>query len=293
MPPFGKADSNNIAVLPPCYYGGNMKKLIPLLLAILLLLTLTACSEKDKDPTAVHVWAYSLDQFVPKALVADSLDATVADSIEFRNLYNYEIVSGADGFSPRQSSNAGYDLNWNTFKQGYFVPTNGNRTWFEDLPGAFKVSDTGYFRMYRKIDVDAAGATKSVELKGLSIYPITNWDGATEDAVKLSDLLQGIAAYDSVQIVCYDGYGNTKYYHADAINDGYYLLNSERTIFPTASIPNNMKKMKKVAYINVIGATSAQTFDFELAPQDAANMIFAVPASLSGLAPTDIADLIE
>jgi hypothetical protein len=274
-----------------------MNKLLLILVTIAMLTVLVGCSEKDNNnPTDIHVWAYSLDQFIDKGLVTDSLDATAPDSSEFRGLFNYEIVSGADGFSPRLSQNAGYDLNWETFKQGYFVPGNGNRTWFADtgLPGAFKVSDTGYFRLYRKIDVVAgAKGTKSVELRGLPLYPITNWDGITEDAIKLSDLIQGIAAYDSVRIVCFDEYGLDKYYHADDINDGYYLLNTERTIFPTADLPNNMKKMKKVAYLDIIGATTPQNYDFELAPQDAADMIFTVPSSLSGFEATDLNGLIK
>ena len=274
-----------------------MRRLLLIFVVIAMLAFLVGCSEKDdNNPTDVHVWAYSLDQFIDKGLVIDSLDATAPDSSEFRDLYNYEIVSGTDGFSPRQSSNAGYDINWETFKQGYFVPSNGNRTWFPDglLPGAFKVSDTGYFRLYRKIDVIAGTkGTQSVELRGLPIYPITNWDEVTEDAIKLSDLIQGIAAYDSVKIVCYDDYGIDKYYHADDINDGYYLLNTERTIFPTATLLNNMKKMKKVAYIDVIGATTAQNYDFELAPQDAADMVFTVPASLDGHETTDLNGLVK
>lgn len=262
-----------------------------IMLSIIAIFGMVACSEKDDNPTDVGVYGYKLDQFITKSAVAAHIDSTAADSTEFRNLYNYEIVSGTDGFSPRLSANAGYDLNWSAYKEGFLVATDGNKTWFADatLPHAFQVQETGLFRVYRKIDiVTESKGTKSAELRGLSIYPITNWDGNTEDAIKLSDLLTGIAAYDSVQIICYDGYGTDKYYQSAAINDGYYLLNTERTIFPTASLPNNQKKMKKVAYLNVIGATSAQNNDFELAPNDAADFTFDVPASLTGYIQTEL-----
>lgn len=271
-----------------------MKKLLLLLTAILVLFAVFACSEKDDNPVDVNVYGYKLDQFVSQALVADSLDADAPDTLDFRNLFAYEIVSGEDGFSPRQSSYAGYDLNWDQFKEGYLVPSDNFRTWFADpgLPGAFKVRNAGYFRMYRKIDVIAPDeSSRMVELGGLPVYTILNWDGNNESAIKLSDLLTGIAAYDSVSIVCYDDYGIGKYYHLDDINDGYYLLETERTIFPTATLPNNQKRLKKASYLRVFGdASVTHTYDFELAPQESANMIFTVPASLEDFEDTILPD---
>lgn len=264
-----------------------MKRMLVILFALAALLFVIGCSEND-PPTDVDVLGYKLDQFITRSVVVDSVDAALPDTTDLRHLFNYEIVSGdEDAWSPRNSVNAGYDLNWAQFSNGYLVPTDDNRTWFEDptLPGAFKVKNTALFRLYRKIEVISGGASKHVELKGLPLYPITNWDGNTENAVKLSDLMQGIAAYDSVKIVCYDGYGSDKYYQAAAINDGYYLLDTERTIFPTATLPNNQKKMKKVAYIEVIGG-GAQNHDFELAPQETADMIFSKPASMNGFTST-------
>ena len=251
------------------------------------MLLLTACSEKDNKPTDVKVYGYSLDQFINQALVANSVDAA-ADTLELRQLFNYEIVSGDEGnWSPRLSVNAGYDLPWDTFKTGYLVATDNNRTWFADpaIPSAYKVKNAGFFRLYRKISVHSGNAAKEVELKGLTIHQINNWDGVIESAVKISDLMQGIAAYDSISIVCYDGFGSNKYYQTASVNDGYYLLDSERTIFPTASLPNNQKKMKKVAQIVVYGG-SAQDHTFELAPNTAADLTFQRPTSLTGYTST-------
>lgn len=263
-----------------------MKRIAFILFASLLLL-FVACSEKDDNPTDVNVYGYSLDQFITKSVVANSVDSA-ADTLELRQLFNYEIVSGdEDAWSPRQSVNAGYDLNWESFRLGYLVPTDNNRVWFQDpmLPSAFKVRNTATFRLYRTIRVNSGRGTKEIELRGLDVQQVNNWDGTPEAAIKLSDLMQGIAAYDSVSIVCYDGYGEGKYYQSAAIQDGYYLLDSERTIFPTASLPNNQKKMKKVAYLEVFGG-SAQEHNFPLAPISTADLTFQKPASLTGYTST-------
>ncbi|PKN79352.1 MAG: hypothetical protein CVU48_05560 [Candidatus Cloacimonetes bacterium HGW-Cloacimonetes-1] len=270
-----------------------MKKTLFLFITILALLLLSACSEKDNNPLDTNIYGYSLDQFIDKAVVTDSLDTTAADSLDFRNLYNYEIVSATDGFSPRNSSYAGYDLGWNAFRNGYIVPSDGKRTWFSDasLPGAFRVRNTGTLRLYRKVEVSAgAKSTKTVELKGLTIHQITNWNSQMEDAIKLSDLVQGIAAYDSVKFVAFDNY--TKYYSAAQIADGYYLLNSEVTTFPTlkGSMLNNMKKFRKLATVEAIGAPSAQAHSFALADSTKADVIFTVPDSFNGFTSTVLTD---
>src|SRR5512133_2100839 len=104
-------------------HGGKMNKFLLIMLSIITILGMVACSEKDDNPTDVGVYGYKLDQFITKSVVADSVDSEAADTTDFRNLFNYEIVSGEDGFSPRLSANAGYDLNWNAFKAGFLVPT--------------------------------------------------------------------------------------------------------------------------------------------------------------------------
>ncbi len=268
-----------------------MHKHISILAVIALAMALSGCSEKDNNPTDTAIYGIKLEQFIDPVQVTDSLDAEAADTLDFRSLFAYEIVSGDDGFSPRQSSYAGYDLNWSAFKEGFLVPSENYTTWFSDplLPGAFRVKLTGYFRLFRKIDVVAAdNSTKMVELGGLPAHTVTNWDGNPEQAVKLSDLLQGITAYDSVSLVCYDDYGSDKYYHPDAIDDGYYLLTTERTIFPTANIANNMKKLKKVSYVKVYGPAAEQAHEFELAPISGADIIFTVPADLSDYEQTEL-----
>lgn len=246
---------------------------------------LFACSEKDDDPTDVNVYGYRLGQFIDQAAVAALVDSA-PDSLDLRNLFAYEIIA-ADGWSPRQSVNAGYDLSWALFNDCFLVPSDNNRVWHfnENLPSAYKVRDVLEFRAYRKIDVKTGRGDQAVELRGLPIHQIENWDGEMEAAVKLSDLLQGVSAYDSLSIVCYDGYGSDKYYHSEPVNLGYYLLETERTIFPGADLPNNQKKMKKVEYIQLYGAVPAE-HSFANADHDQADLTVARPTSMTGFEST-------
>lgn len=261
-----------------------MKKLNLLFLLVVLLLAF-GCSEKDK-PTDTNIYGYKLDQFINAETVRLHVDANANAELDLRGLFNYEIVSSIDGFSPRASVNAGYDLDWDTFIQGYLVPSDSHRIWFPtlDLPSAFKVRNTGLFRLYRKVVVDnGLRGSKHVELGGLDTYNMSNWTNDAEDAIKLSDLLQGIAAYDSVKLTAVDGYN--KNYTPEQIADGYYFLSSEITTFPTFNdaMTNSLKKFRKLASITVYGATSDQNHSFALCHKDLADLVFQVPASFNGL----------
>jgi hypothetical protein len=271
-----------------------MKKLSIVFLALLALLVF-ACSEKDDNPTDTNIYGYQLDQFISKTAVRDLVDATQPDSIDYRSLFAYEIVSAdEDAWSPRQSTStgAGVDLPWATFKQGFYVPSDSKKTWFPPalgLPGAFKVRNAGNFKLYRKVDVVSGNVSKIAELKGLQVYSINNWDNTMEDAVKLSDLLQGIAVYDTVRFTAVDGYSRD--YTPEQIADGYYLLTSEVTTFPTlnGSMTGGQKKFKKLATVEALSA-AAQSFTFPLAVHDNANISFPVPTDLSGYDRTVMTD---
>ena len=84
-----------------------MKKFSVILIAILTLF-MFACSEKDDNPTEVNVYGYKLDQFIFNTVLRDLIDPNASDTLNFRNLFAYEIIA-SDGFSPRNSSYAGYD----------------------------------------------------------------------------------------------------------------------------------------------------------------------------------------
>lgn len=264
-----------------------MKKLILLLLSLLLLFMLVACSEKDDDPiTPDATMGYSLDQFITKGVVNDSVDITAADSVDYRSLFAYQIV-GSDGWSPRQSSNAGYDLSWNQFKAGYLIPTDEGRTYFTDttLPHAFRVKYAQTVQLHRKVDVIAPNhSQKMVELNGLTIETIANWDNLNESAVKLSDLLAG-ATYDSVMFS--DPIGYQLVYYPNEIAQGYYLLHSEKTLFPTSlGLSNRKNKFKRLATMTIYGASASQNHTFTLSTQPRVSFDF--PSNLSGFQSVEV-----
>ncbi len=265
-----------------------MKKLNYLILLFALLLGLAACSEDD-PPTGEDVLGYKLDQFIDATEVRAAVDPAAEEDEDFRTLFAYEIVSEEDGYSPRDSENAGYDLPWETFAEGFFVPSDDHRTWFPtvSLPGAFKVRGAGLFRLYRKVEVsNGVSGSKMAELGALPTHQVANWEDAQETAIKLSDLLQGIVTYDSLAMFASDGYSKT--YTPDLIEDGYYFLDSEVTTFPTynADLPGSVKKFKKLARVEIYGCPTPQNHDFGLTPQNEADLTFNIPNDLSGYTST-------
>lgn len=272
-----------------------MKKLL-YVLVVLVAIMLSSCSEKDDNPTAppadTNVYGYKLDQFIAKAAVHDLITTNVEDTTDYRSLFAYEIVSAdEDAWSPRQSTNAGYDLPWETFKEGYYVHSDNKKTWFADasLPGAFKVRNTGTFRLYRKVDIVTGRSTKLAELNKLTKHNMTNWLSASEDAIKLSDLLEGITTYTAVKIIAGDG---TAVDHTPAqIEDGYYFLTTETTTFPSfnGSMTGLQKKLKRIARLEVT-TTETQDHTFPYADEATVNISFTVPTDLSGLTSTILTD---
>ncbi len=269
-----------------------MKKLSVLLLALLTLF-IFACSEKDDNPTDTNIYGYKLDQFIPNTTLRDLVDPSASDTLNFRELFAYEIVA-SDSFSPRASINAGYDLTWNFFKEGYIVPSDNNRTWFSPelgLPSAFKVKNTSQFNLYRKVDVHSGSGSKTVELKGLTLHTVPNWSSVNEEAIKLSDLIQGISLSDSssIRLIAIDEY--YKDYTPQQIAEGYYLLDSEVTTFPALndSLTNSQKKFKKLAKIELTNA-GLQDYTFTLTPQDKKDIAIPVPASFTDYQSTIMTD---
>lgn len=268
-----------------------MKKYVVLLVALAMMLGFTACSDDDDNGTQADILGYSLDQFVT---MADAIGITGAanDTIDYRSLYAYEIV-GADGFSPRGSVNAGYDLLWNTFKSGYLVPSDNKRTWFpgDTVPGAFKVKNAAHIRVYRQIGVcGTADECLPQELGALPTYTVTNWNDEDEEAIKLSDLLQGYDGYSTVTISAVDGYSKT--YDAEKIADGYYLLTSERTTFPTfnGEMEGSMKKFKHIATMQVNTTTKNGIGPHGNAPIEKANLVIDLPEHFDSYTSTKLTD---
>lgn len=230
-----------------------MNKYLFVLLAIALLFAVSACSEKDNilEP---EILGYLLEQFVDAQAIHQITDPTDEDSLDFRSLYNYEIVA-TDDYSPRSRlETAGYDLDWAVLKTGYMVPSDQFRTRFLDsnIPGAFYVKNANRIRVYRRIVVeDSLGNGHYKELRALPVHSVENWDGVQEEAIKLSDLISDHSGFSSIMLVAADGFARG--YSPEQIADGYYLLNSERTTFPSfnAEMSNSLKRFKYVDKIQL------------------------------------------
>ena len=266
-----------------------MRKIFFSLLTVLLLLSFTACSEDD-NTTDPKIYGYLLEQFVSTDAVIQITDPSAEANTDFRDLYTYEIVA-SDGYSPRNSSNAGYDLDWDVLKAGYIVPDDNRRTWFDnpDMPGAFRVKDATNLRLYRKVDIeDSLGTTYYVELGSLPVHQIENWDGELEDAIKLSDLLTPFAQYEGVTLYAYDDYA--KEYTPEQIQDGYYFPQSEVSTFPTFndSMQGGQKKFKKLAGIVVGGV--AGSIDYDNAASSSTDLDITLPETFGGYEATELID---
>ncbi len=254
------------------------------LMSVLLLLLSPHAVKKTTIPTTQTLMA-TTRTVVTTAITNPLIDTAATATDDFRSLFAIEIVSAdANQWSPRLSSNAGYDLAWPTFKDGYIVPSMNNRTLFPnaDLPGAFKVTNTGLFRLYRKVDLlSAAKDSVMVELRGLQPHCVDNWSGAPEDAIKLSDLLATYSGYASVTLIAVDGYSRD--YTPEQIADGYYLLSSEVTTFPTLndSMTSGQKKFKKLAKLRVSSEATNVNHQYLLADKQHANLEVPVPTSFT------------
>ncbi len=235
----------------------TLKNYLFITLALVLLLSFSACSEDDNN-TSPALLGYSLDQFVSQEAVREITDIEADAEEDFRDLYAYQILAD-DGWSARNSSNAGYDLDWNTFKSGYLVPADQGRPWFNDtdIPGAFSVKNAHDIKLYRQVKLshDDLPVNSYVELRALPTQTIPNWDGADEAAVKLSDMVIGLTGYSEVTLTAGDGYFKT--YSPEQIADGYYLLDSEVTTFPSFNdeMSGGEKKFKILASVTVSGGT--------------------------------------
>lgn len=258
---------------------------------VVMLLLFTACSEDD-DPTTPRVYGYSLDQFVNQAEVLAITDSEADQDADFRNLYAYQIIA-EDGFSPRNSSNAGYDLDWDVFTQGYLVPADQMRVWFSDpeIPGAFRVKYTSEIRLYRMVNLQSDHKQVSfIELGALPVTEVQNWDEASEEAIKLSDLVIAYEDYESITLAAADGYTQT--YTPEQIADGYYLLESEVTTFPSFNddMSGGQKKFKKLASLTVTGGTAIESDTWNNAPEDKADLIIPIPELFDGFEATELTD---
>jgi len=274
-----------------------MKKTHLLVLFAILMLLFTACSEKDdKNPTdpttpivgnppamaltADYVFdlpaegteypdsvivdiEYSgaptpgipLTYFITKAMTDELVGNNKAD--DTRSLFAYEPV-GSDGISSRK--NGDDDIFWSLFKEGYLLPENAHRVFFENPPvNAYNVKYLDKIKLYRAVQVIKPNGDKVLfELNALETQQVANHNDAQEAGIELKSFISTFVtetpANYTYEFMASDEFAVS--YTWEQIQDGYWLKDSKTTIFPTFNddMSNSQKKFKKLMQIKLIPA---------------------------------------
>jgi hypothetical protein len=172
-----------------------------------------------------------------------------------RGLYAYRLV-GADGFNPHD--NRGYDDNvWAHLDLGYYL-IDDDRSVFPDenidLPGAFNIKSLRTIRIFRKIDVVTDTGTAFQEIDDLPVVQVQNLEGEMEDAVGL--WLCITAPYVSepsarqYRLRTVDDFSPPAITW-DQLQTGYWLLNTQRTIFTAPELNQGKYKVSVLEAIDV------------------------------------------
>lgn len=269
-----------------------MKKHLLIGLALLLLL-LSACSEKDDNnsstnpntpnPPAMATTADSvvtmpaedtvfadsltydinyngettdavaLTHFITKEMTDELVDNTNDD--ETQKLFAYHLIA-SDNFTPRDRGYA--DLTWEKFKTGVLLPNKSFRSYFasDSIETAFDVKYLSTIKMYRAVQVIKADGTMALfEINTLTTHQVANYDSLMESAVKLQDFITEFvtATPANYDYIFTDNTGYTKTFTWEHLQDGYWLKDTKKTIFPSyPDMPNSQKKFKKLMSITLI-----------------------------------------
>jgi len=202
-----------------------------------------AVSENDA------IWLYS---FVDTILIPKvESDGTTYDA---RNLYAYRI-EGDDGFS---ASGKGYPDNiWNHMDKGYVIILSRRVVFPDDLldlPGAYNVKDARNIRINRMINVTAPDSSSFVRLCDISTTMVENDEGQNEAAVPLSDIVEGFISNPAgfmYNLQALDGYSLSSDLSWDQLQTGYWLMDSEKTIFTPDSLSSGRYGVKYLEHILV------------------------------------------
>ncbi len=262
-----------------------MKKstILSILISILLIVAFGCSKDSDNPVTDNSLKAYQLNQFFPIENVIPLIaNSSIEDSIDYRNLFAFNI-SAADGFSPR---NRGYkDLPWNDFQNGYYIPELTQKTYFEDFTAqgikAYNVKTATNFEAYRAFKLIKPDQSVAIcELNGYTPVQIENYDGEPENSIKLTDLIPTteITQIDSVEFIAVDGYHKT--YSSAEFNDCYWLLNSQKTMFPNTDLDGSKKKFKYLEKVVVYGTQTSVEEPFVCNFADTHDTAFEIPENL-------------
>ena len=228
-------------------------------LATITLMMFTACTGDDNNNFEPEtLYGHALDQFVPMDAVSDLIVHDIEDTLDWRELFYFWSVA-TDGYSARMNKDKYDDLDWHNFAQGYYIPENDNKVYFPQFEefniGGYNVKfmDTVYVsRGVRSIINDTLSVV--FELNAMTTEQIDNYNGEMEAAIPFTSFMpQHITVIDSVSFIAIDGY--TKTFTPDQFNDGYWLVDSQKTIFPIegANMSGSLKKFKLLKSMEFFG----------------------------------------
>ncbi|MDD3641885.1 MAG: hypothetical protein PHQ19_00250 [Candidatus Krumholzibacteria bacterium] len=198
--------------------------------------------------TAVH-----LDELVDTSLVPMYEDKGGAFH-DARVLYAYRIA-GEDGFS---ASVKGYpDNTWDQMPLGYILAATRDVVFPDeaiDLPGAYNVKASRHVYVKRKFDVIAPDTTAFYELEQMPVVQVENFEAQLEDAVALSGFVSALIADPasrSYYITALDGYGTADPMTWTQLQTGYWLLETQKTIFTDPALTSGPYKLKMLERIEI------------------------------------------
>jgi hypothetical protein len=198
--------------------------------------------------------AIQLSSFVDTTLIS-MYTAKSGDKFDRRVLFGYRCVGG-DGF---YAGIKGYsDISWAALGVGHIMTASRNVIFPDDkidLPGAYNVKETRHIYIYRKFDVDSLGTTNLVELQDIesSKTTIENHDGDQEAALPLAAFIEQVVVNPSdytYNLRSVDDYGPDALTWAQ-LQTGYWLLESEKTIFTDTFLEGGKYKLKELDKIVV------------------------------------------
>lgn len=173
---------------------------------------------------------------------------------EARKLYAYHII-GEDGFSA--SVDRGYANNvWEHLTIGFIMTRSRNILFPKpaiDLAGAYNVKNAAQIRLNRKIDIKLPDSTIFVEVGAMPAVSVTNLNGVPEMAVAFESIV--LAALPQPEtygftIMALDG-ASPAVMTWEQFRTGYWLLQSERSMFTDPSLSSGLYKLSAVEKIIV------------------------------------------
>jgi hypothetical protein len=123
-----------------------------------------------------------------------------------------------------------------------------------DLPGAYNVRDVRNIYVHRKFDIETPDTVSFVELKDITSVEVTNHDGEPEDALPLRDFVEVLVTNPGdfqYNMRTLDDFGPDEDMTWAQFQTGYWLLESQKTIFTDTSLVGGRYKLQVLEKILV------------------------------------------